>query len=146
MVCLNYTPPTIERTINIFTVVCGPLSVIINSCVLYIAVFHINLRVQLHQWFVISMTVSDLIYALAYCILSMNSAIFTINRTAINRFNLPYKRNKFKFLYVNCCQFKKYSASLFSLPCRYSVSTSLSLLDLGVGLRKREIIESFIQI
>lgn len=73
MLCLvNITLPPIEKAIDIFTVAGGPFSVIINCYVLYVAIFHINLRNRLNQWFVISMTTSDLIYALSYCILSMN--------------------------------------------------------------------------
>ncbi|KFD49570.1 7 transmembrane receptor [Trichuris suis] len=52
--------------IDLLTLACAPPTVMFNALVLYIALRYVNLQQRLNQRFVVSMTVSDLLYGIVY--------------------------------------------------------------------------------
>ncbi|VDP22033.1 unnamed protein product [Soboliphyme baturini] len=63
----------IDFIIDIFTLVCAPLTVFFNAVVLYIACCYIDLTTRLNQRFVISMSAADLLYGIVY----MSTRLYT---------------------------------------------------------------------
>uniref|UniRef100_A0A5S6Q705 G_PROTEIN_RECEP_F1_2 domain-containing protein n=1 Tax=Trichuris muris TaxID=70415 RepID=A0A5S6Q705_TRIMR len=55
-----------EVVIDLLTLACAPPTVMFNALVLYIALRYVDLQQRLNQRFVVSMTVSDLLYGIVY--------------------------------------------------------------------------------
>ncbi|CDW56436.1 beta 1 adrenergic receptor [Trichuris trichiura] len=65
-ISLHLSDMEFDVIIDLLTLACAPPTVMFNALVLYIALRYVNLQQRLNQRFVVSMTVSDLLYGVVY--------------------------------------------------------------------------------